>query len=289
MDVVIIFNGLANQMSQYAFFLKKKDICHSTQYITINNDHNGYELDKVFNIPNPSPIINKTLYYCYRFLSRIHNSQKFNWISNLLNPIIRIKKEDYNYDYKESNLRRTFGVTFWEGGWHSEEYFIDIKNKLSQIYTFKKISDKSNNNILKLIKSTNSVAVHIRRGDYLKNNNYKLFGNIATDEYYEKAMKYINEKIESPLFFIFTNDIKWVKNNIKGSNIFIVENNQKEDSWKDLYLMTECKNIILANSSFSWWGAWLNENNKNVIIRPSKFINTPKGNNIFPERWTLIN
>ena len=120
----------------------------------------------------------------------------------------------------------------------------------------------------------NSVGIHIRRGDYLKNWKYR---GLCGIDYYQKAIAYILEHIKSPKFFLFSDDINWVKENIspllKGYNVTFVNWNHSINSYKDMQLMAMCKNLIIANSSFSWWAAYLNQNNP-IVVAPEKWINS---------------
>ncbi len=136
----------------------------------------------------------------------------------------------------------------------------------------------------------NSVSIHIRRGDYLIGNNVWLYGEICTDEYYGKAIRYIKEKIGDCIFCFFSNDIEWVKENYVMDNAIYIESTMFDDyqDWYDMYLMSICRNNIIANSTFSWWGAWLNQNEEKIVIAPKRWINECDYDDIYPEDWILI-
>ena len=123
--------------------------------------------------------------------------------------------------------------------------------------------------------------------------NYKIYGNIATPKYYKESIKLIEEKIENPTFFVFSNDMEWVKENIQiNSRVFYVDINSGDDSYKDMQLMSKCKHNIIANSSFSWWGAWLNENKNKIVVAPKKWVNRDDVDSdkieLFCKNWTLL-
>lgn len=135
------------------------------------------------------------------------------------------------------------------------------------------------------MEKTNSVFIHVRRGDYLKDRNIDIFGNVCTKDYYEKAFAEIESKIEDPQYFIFSNDIEWIEANFNIPNAHIVSWNQGADSYLDLYLMCHCKNAIIANSTFSYWGAYL-VTDKNVVVYPKKWYNSGvEAPDIAPSNW----
>jgi len=144
--------------------------------------------------------------------------------------------------------------------------------------------DVRNIEILKEVCERTSVSIHIRRCDYLQTP----FKDVSTIEYYKKAINYIEERIEKPFYFIFSDDIVWVKQNFDIPNSMIVDNNKAKDSWKDMYLISKCKHNINANSTFSWWGAWLNDNTEKIVITPRKFSLLYESNDIYPESWVKI-
>ena len=166
---------------------------------------------------------------------------------------------------------------FYDGYWQSYQYFDSWRDVILKEFTFPKISmeDKLNFELNERLKNEeNSVGIHIRRGDYLKN--WKYCGLCGID-YYQKAIAYILEHIKSPKFFLFSDDIDWVKENIspllKGYGVTFVNWNHSINSYKDMQLMAMCKNLIIANSSFSWWAAYLNQNNP-IVVAPEKWINS---------------
>ena len=293
MDVIIICNGLGNQMSQYAFYLQKNKVNKSTIFIfdrKSKKDHNGYELYNVFGIKYHDTTSNKILYFVFRLLGM----KKYPVISipiiKMLNLIgFYLITESKNYDFDSNLLRTKKGINFYYGGWHSEKYFRDVRDDL--FYTFKFQMKNIGEDVLKIshkIRSCNSVSLHIRRGDFLNEKNLNTFGLVCTKEYYQSAKNQMDLLIQNPHFFIFSNDIVWAKENFKAENITIVENNKESSSWKDMYLISLCKNNINSNSSFSWWGAYLNQNINKKVIVPKYFINNLKTKDVYPEDWISL-
>ena len=131
------------------------------------------------------------------------------------------------------------------------------------------------------------MSVHIRRGDYVKLQG--IYGNICTTEYYKKAIELINQIVEQPTFFFFSNDMKWTRDTFgEKNNYFYVEENDEDKGYIDLRLMSVCKHQIIANSSFSWWAAYLNNNLEKKVICPSRWINAKETPDIYCDGWTLI-
>lgn len=291
MDIVALLNGLGNQMSQYAFYLaKKRTYGDNIAFICLNNDHNGIELDSVFGINCQSGL--KKLFY-FQIL-RILSTSKITSIIILLRKFlflfgVSLIKE--NYDYKIQSIpfsRPPKGLRFLVGGWHNPNYYTGIEPIIRKTFAFKEIDDEKNLDILASITKHNSVCIHIRRGDYLKGDNYKLFGQVCDDHYYYKAMEYIEGKLGEVRYFVFSNDIEYSKYLMKNKHASFINWNVKFDSWKDMALMSKCPNLIIANSTFSWWSAWLNDNPQNIVC-PKYFVYGDDESDIYLKEWHKIN
>ncbi|HXB28502.1 MAG TPA: alpha-1,2-fucosyltransferase [Puia sp.] len=293
MDVIIIFNGLGNQMSQYAFYLNKKNISKSTRFLfskKSNNIHNGYELDRVFGIKYHDSLINKFLYLTFR----IAGYKKYAFISKpairFLNFLgIKIINENDDYDFKSEYLRPSKGIKFYVGGWHSEKYFMAIKDTILKTFQFnpENIGIK-NLQVLEQIKVTKSISVHVRRGDFIDSNNLNKLGNVCTLDYFLKAIEKMRSLVDSPHFFFFTNDYSWVQTNFNGPDFSLINLNTKSESWKDMFLISNCSHHINSNGSFSWWSSWLNNNSHPYVIVPKNFIANKYFKDIYPENWILL-
>src|SRR5690606_38192956 len=152
-----------------------------------------------------------------------------------------------------------------------------VAEELREHFQFPQITDIKNKELIQHIQQRNSVSLHVRRGDYLIASNQHL-GSICDNAYYEKAITYINEKTDSPLFVIFSNDIPWCKETFNNIDAIFVDWNTGNQSYIDMQLMSLCKHNIIANSSFSWWGAWLNNNPDKIVVSPNKWINETRPN-----------
>ena len=161
-----------------------------------------------------------------------------------------------------------------EGYWACEGYWGDRIPELRKQLVFPESENPKNKKMLEKIQNTESVSIHIRRGDYLNPENKDVYGGICTEEYYEKAISYVEEKIENPHFYIFSDDAAYAKKTYTKDNYTVVDINHGRDSFYDMHLMGCCKHNICANSTFSFWGARLNENPEKLMIRPLKQRNT---------------
>jgi len=285
MIIVRLKGGLGNQMFQYAFYksLKEKysNVKIDVNFYNSNKVHNGYELSRIFNVtPEFAEIkeINK--------LAFIGSDIK----SKIMRKIIGNKKTYYLERERELSYKPEVYLkekSYFDGYWQNEKYFKNIEDSIRKDFTFKIKLDSQNLNILNDIKSSESVSLHIRRGDYINDSNAnRIYGGICEIEYYQKALAMIAEKIINAKFFIFSNEIEWVKKNLKIKNGVYVNLNQGDDSYKDMQLMSNCKHNIIANSTFSWWAAWLNSYGNKIVIGPRVWFNDYDHiNNIMPKEW----
>ncbi|MGY3211148.1 alpha-1,2-fucosyltransferase [Mucilaginibacter sp. HD30] len=293
MDVIIIFNGLGNQMSQYAYYLNKKQKSKSVYLLNLceSKSHNGFELGNVFGIIVKENIIT----YFFKLIFKFLTVNKYLFLTIPLRQVLkkmncRIIYENFDYTFKPEYLLPSAGITFFYGGWHSEKYFNASETIVKNTFEFTHFDDNDILNIEHLdnIHHSNSVALHVRRGDYLNTENISIFGNISTKKYFENAISIMNGSIDNPHYFVFSNDVEWVKVNLDIKNVTYVTNNSSKDSWKDMYLMTQCKHNIISNSTFSWWGAWLNSNEKKIVICPAKYLNNDIVSEIYSPSWHKI-
>ncbi len=182
------------------------------------------------------------------------------------------------------------------GYWACDKYYADIMDILRKDISFPRSADetlqKKNEETIRLMEETQSVSVHIRRGDYLDNVNAALFGGICTDAYYERAMGYMRERLPGARFFLFSDDGAYVRERYQGEAYQVIDWNRGKDSFYDMMLMSRCRHHICANSTFSFWGARLNANQDKIMIRPSIHKNTqvciPEQMKELWKGWTLI-
>jgi len=268
MKIVKFLGGLGNQLFQYAFFLalKQKFKCVKADLIDFEDYelHNGFELETIFNIKLPK--INS-------FERNLYSQKNRNWSWRKLRRMCFTKnayfEESPQFAYAGQIFEENKSRYYW-GYWQHIDYVNHVASLLHKHLIFPPLEDAKNIQIQHLVNNYNAISLHVRRGDYLKE---PLFKDICTEEYYQKSIQYILETQDSPLFVVFSNDIKWCKSEFKDINAIFVEHNSGSNSFRDLQLMSLCKHHIIANSSFSWWGAWLNDNPDKVVVSPKKWIN----------------
>ena len=163
----------------------------------------------------------------------------------------------------------SFENMYLTGYFACEKYYADILYDLREKIQFPPSANPLNQKMAERMRSGNSVSVHIRRGDYLNPENAAMFGNICTDAYYANAISMMKGMIPDAHFYLFSDDISYVKRNYIGEDYTIVDINHGRDSFYDMWLMSNCKHNICANSTFSFWGARLNPNENKVMIRPT--------------------
>ena len=157
---------------------------------------------------------------------------------------------------------------FVNGYWQSEKYFESIEDIIRNVFTFPEASEQ-NKAIAREMAASTSVSIHVRRGDYLR----YFLNNVLDEAYYGPAMAYFTERFKDVHFFIFSNDISWCREHLSAERISFVDWNTGKDSPYDMWLMTQCKHNIIANSSFSWWAAYLNIHKDSIVISPKKWTN----------------
>lgn len=292
MDAVVLFNGLGNQMSQYAFYLAKKQqglSCVCFFESSSSSMHNGFELQRIFGIR----IARGVQSFLLNFLLRVARSKHFKWISRLIG--IQIISEPLNYDFTSSLLKKGGGLlNFYIGGWHSPLYYKDIQAQIQTAFTFPTQEDDVAFTEWKTLienKEQTSISLHIRRGDYLnsKPEDYYQFSDVATADYYQSAIKYMRAHYSNCHFFVFSNDLSWCEQEFGTEGFSYVDCNKGKQSWRDMYLMSLCQHHINANSTFSWWAAWLSVHSDAVTIRPPWFIRNVEAKDFYPPHWINLN
>ncbi len=260
MIIVNLTGGLGNQMFQYAFgrYLAIKNKTQLKYHFTnaLFNTKRQFELD-IFGI-KATPATDKDL----KKIGVIKNPI-LNRVSYLLDERLginfnkRIITDFPPYKYKPSYLKTKNNV-YLQGYWSDERYFKKVADIICKDFSFKKKLDSKNKKILKIIKNTNSVSVHVRRGDYITNKTGPKFLGL---NHYQKKISNLEKKIKKPVFFIFSDDIPWCKKNLTSEHkIYFIFGNKETNAWKDMFLMSRCKHNIIANSTFSWWANWLKIN-----------------------------
>lgn len=287
MIVVKIFGGLGNQMFQYSFgrALSVKTGLEVVYYVDCQGERQ-FGLS-TFNIKGKFEDV-----LDIKGISSIKNKLMASLNRRLNYKLIPIYKQKYIYDSNLSFNKNIFLIsdnTFLEGYWQSEKYFEGIEDLLYNELKFVSDIDERNSEIIKMTSTVNSVSLHVRRGDYVTDAKANAVHGLCDKSYYYNAINYILKNVPDPHFFIFSDDMDWVKKEltINGSVVYVDFNKKDSD---DLRLMSKCKHNIIANSTFSWWGAWLNNNPQKIVIAPKKWFESPErsSNDLIPPSWIKV-
>lgn len=292
MNKIAIYGGLGNQMFQYALAIAM-DASGIPTKISINDyflnrHYQGFELLKAFNVP--MPIQDKLKVFAMKqvrpLIVDLNTVYLKNILSNLLsdNNNIYREKEEFVYD-EEVFLQKS---SFLVGTWQSIKYFESQSDLIREVFNFNKPKDLVNIKIANDILKSNGVAVHVRRGDFMNPLIAKSRMVIESTDYYFKSFDIIREDVSNPIFYIFSDDINWAKEHFKGPDFVFVSHNKGVNSYLDMYLMSLCKHFIIANSSFSWWAAWLAGHEGKKIIMPKPWIKNVNCSDIYPKNWIAL-
>lgn len=288
---VYLSGGLGNQMFQYA---TARSLSLNTGQRLIVDNHlffkktqstkRNYELS-IFNIDQKprSSTAERFLLKGYRALI------PYQKIQNIYARLFNIYSDKRFKEAQDNSINLNTSIRLF-GYFQNEKYFKQHASIIKSDFLFKNILSPKNEEVAKKIKTSNSVSIHIRRGDYLASNSNL---SILSLEYYTDAINYIKTVIDNPSFFIFSDDIAWARKNLElDSSSTYIDWNIGNNSYVDMQLMSLCKNNIIANSSFSWWAAWLNTYINKKVIAPSTWYKSAGGNNFedefIPSSWTII-
>ena len=237
----------------------------------------------------------------YDIHAKLLNAEQKNAVSNRIHRLYKylyrfgIKKSPYAV-YAENKFSYNADIcnvkddTIILGFWQSEKYFKNIRKELLEEIKPRKDLCRDIVDYKHEINSVNSVSLHVRRGDYITNANAASYHHVCDLGYYKKAIEFITKQVIDPIFFIFSDDPDWVRNEFKLTcSSVVVSRKENTPAYEDLQLMSYCKHHVIANSSFSWWGAWLDSNPDKIVIAPNKWFRADKDiNDLLPKEWIVL-
>jgi hypothetical protein len=273
MIIVALKGGLGNQMFQYA---AARNLC-----LRLNT---ALKFDLSFYKSNMNRQYRLSLFGIdYPSVSTLNRNSLF-----LLNKL-RISKWQFYFE-KHVEFNQSFhqfkNNTYLDGYFQSEKYFLENAGIIRNEFVFPSFVNPWINNM----DQDDTVSIHIRRGDYISNPETFATHGTCSIAYYHLAMDYIKSKLKNPWFFVFSDDMDWVKKKfMPEGNVSYID--QKYTDLEEMYLMSTCRHQIIANSSFSWWAAWLNKNPEKMVVTPEYWFNNPVllKNDIVPENWIKMN
>lgn len=290
--------GLGNQMFQYAFayvlykkygvdilfdFSAFEELEKSTTATTRNFELGAFNIvyrmatEEELNQVEPPKKMSKV----QKFLWNSFKLEKFRPKSNAF-----LQTKPYQFD---KSLLTPPLFLHYNGYFQNEKYFKEVRQDLIKCFSSEVQMDEKNQQIIKKIQETNSVSIHVRRGDYVTLESASQFHGTCPLEYYQRAIEHVAKHVRSPHFFLFSDDICWVVENLNINYPYTIVDVNHDKGWNDINLMKNCRHNIVANSSFSWWGAWLNENPQKIVVAPKKWIaKNPQKCKIVPDEWVKI-
>ena len=293
MPIIRLKGGLGNQMFQYAFGRALSMRRHEQLFLDASIFGNEPKIDTprhyvlgVYNIQAEmaNPVITKPF-----------KTRGSIFMRKVKRRLLRLNDFAYHPSLAHSK------ALYLEGFWNNEKYFKDIADTIRHEFTLKSNlgpdAEKIASDIIKLKVEgkRKSVSIHVRRGDFISNPYASEQHNILTMDYYHRALAHLTSKIskENLKVYIFSDDIPWVKENLilAGFEVeYVSYKTAKIYDYEEIYLMSLCDHNIIANSSFSWWGAWLNRNPDKIVIAPEKWIRNPyiNTNDVCPSSWIRI-
>jgi hypothetical protein len=293
MVIAQITGGLGNQLFQYAA-AKALSIHHQVPLLLevssfYRTELPELEVSREFELFNFTGITEKII--SPEEVSSLIDLKKSNVLPKMIIP--GYKKDIYTepHYHFDKNFFKSKKKVLLKGGWQSEKYFKPYSEEIRADIQLKPALVENVIEIAKKITEENAVSVHIRRGDYLRKQIIYEWHGVMEKEYYIKAFELLYSKTKFSNAYYFTDDVDWVTNNL--SPLFdgdIISGDIGNNHVEELYLMSQCKHNIIANSSFSWWGAWLNNNPDKIVVAPKNWFNKgPKDTqDLIPQGWLKI-
>jgi hypothetical protein len=290
MIVVNLMGGLGNQMFQYAMG-RRLSLHHQTELFldcTFLETENPHHIKREYELG---------IFKIHAQIATGKELKKFKQSNRIINKVQQRLPGLFPFKliHEKSHAFNEFILTapdnsWLNGFWQTEKYFIDIENTIRSDFEFKSPAQELNKTLAEKIKSCESVSIHVRRGDYTTPK-VLAFHGICTTDYYYKAIEALSKKTTIRELFLFSDDTSWVKQNMRFDlPVTYIDHNTGKNSFEDMRLMSLCKHNIIANSSFSWWGAWLNAYKNKTVIAPINWILDKQVDttDVIPENWLQL-
>lgn len=280
-----INGGLGNQMFQYAAGRTLAELNNTVLKLDVSA-FDGYRL-RSFDLLNFDTEI------MFATKQEVSSLLPANDFEKAFQYVLPLKKRSYHrersFSFNEKLLKYGANV-YLKGYFQSEKYFSPIKSIIRKDFLLK---NKIINHLEELsfsLRTVNSVSVHVRRGDFSDDPQIAEYHGTLDKNYYKSTINLISSRIANPVFYFFSDDINWVMKNLAIPGAVYISDSITKNHYEDLYLMSKCKHNIIANSSFSWWGAWLNNNPDKIVIAPQRWFNKgPKDTqDLLPDGWIKI-
>ena len=294
MIITKLIGGLGNQMFQYAAGLALaqrtgQPLRVDTTELRRYNRHQGYQLPDIF-LGEFQQASEWELLKTLRLNKKKGTKRSLeidpNWQMRPGKRLIRQNTHNFWLGFNALS-----GPCYLAGYWQSSKYFANATESLRRAFTFRTPANAENQAMAQRMQGANAVSMHIRRGDYVSNPKAMKFHGICDWPYYDQAIAMMKERLDNPTFFIFSDEPTLAKSQYPDERQFtVIDINTGADSFRDMELMAHCKHHIIANSSFSWWGAWLGQNERQIVVAPSVWFagNSEAVNDIYQPNWLRI-
>lgn len=286
MIVVKLMGGLGNQLFQYSTgkaLALEKNVPLFLDTSFLNSESKGDYTRRYFELDQ--------LALNYKIAGE-DMRRLFKQNSSFLRLFKKNRDQDFPVYNEQTGILHDTGSpnAYLEGYWQSEKHFSSIRPVLLKEISPRYDLQKEFKEYFDRVKVTNSVGLHVRRGDYINLKSANEFHGVCGMDYYNRAMDLISTKVRQAVFFIFSDDMAWCEENFKHVPGIVFMKTPDAYSSLDLFLMSSCHHNIIANSSYSWWAAWLNTHEDKIVIAPEKWFNSPEtsSGNIIPRGWTKI-
>ncbi len=287
MIIVNLTGGLGNQMFQYALGRALSQMNNDVLKLDTENLSRATEIGNIYRSFSLSDFM------IIDSLATKQEINEFKYPYGLFSKLsILVKRKilrQFNVVFDQKILKLA-GHQYLDGYWQSPKYFENIRETLLNDFQLKEPLPESGKILEVEVVSNNSIAIHVRRGDYINNSRVLDEYGACSISYYQKAITEVIKTNPDGCFYIFSDDIDWAKSNLSIADkpVVFVEEKSLSDS-QELYLMSKCKHNIIANSSFSWWSAWLNQNPNKIVIAPTPwFDKVPYDENLIPASWKQL-
>ena len=296
MVIARIMGGLGNQMFQYSFgraLALRNDVPLKLDLTSYDVSMREYRLNRfriVEEIASPAEVEKLTgIHRGSCFGARVRRRIRRH-LRRVMPPSKMPVLTEHESRFDPAVLQPP-GHVYLDGYWQSERYFAGIEDLLRKELIVRERPDRENERLLAEIGASESVSVHVRRGDYVSDLNVFRVHGVCPPEYYHAAVRRLAEVLGEPHIYIFSDDIPWAKENLRFEHpTTCVEHNGEEKDWEDFRLMSACRHHVIANSSFSWWAAWLCPNPDKIVIAPERWFADPRrdSSDIAPRSWWRI-
>lgn len=263
--------------------LRHEELVLDTGDFRRQKHHNGFELPIFGNLPSKDmPEKLRSSVQPQSLLQKL-------W-SRYVRRVVRVTEPHFHFSEDFFHLTKSKHV-YLEGYWQSERYFKRFEPAIRDLFTFTQTFSRESQAISTKIQAVSSVSLHVRRGDYVNNAHTNSVHGTCSLDYYRNAIGTVIRTIATPYFFVFSDDVSWARSNLElPPSTEFVSCNTGTNSWQDMALMAACQYNIIANSTFSWWAAWLNTNPRKRVIAPKQWFRTESlsTKDLYPPGWQLL-